>query len=315
MNKQPKINLIYIASIGHSGSTLMESILGAHSQMATCGEIHMWPHEIAQKGVMPCSCGKSILECEFWVKMHQAVNPLQQPQPQIHFFREEFNAGHTLRLERLKDFSNKKISSQTLEKIEVYGQNNYEVFKTFLNLMQEMLGSELKWAIDASKDPYRLLWLTRSNLFNIKVLHVVKNPRAFAYSMIKRLPNNEINLFHKRIYETARQSLKWSIENHLISQVAKNHLDPQDYFLVNYEELAAQPRATFKKICEVIECDFEEEAINKFREGNIHTIAGNPMRYRSGGIVLDEKWKNALPNSSRRVAEIMTWINSSQYGY
>lgn len=315
MENQTKINLIYVASIGHSGSTLLESMLGAHSQAATCGEIHIWPHEIAQQGIFPCSCGKSILECQFWVKMLQMVNPLQQPQPQIHFFREQHNAGHTIRLQRLRDFSQKKLPSQTFEKVKTYGQNNYEVFESFLNLMQETLGHELQWLVDASKDPYRLLWLTRSNLFNIKVLHVVKNPCAFVYSAIKRTPKNEVNSFHKRLDQATRTSLKWSIENNLISQIAKNHLNPLDYFIVNYEELAAKPTETFKKICEVIGCNFEEQAVSNFRQGNIHTIAGNPMRYRHGGIVLDEKWKNALPDSSRRVAEILTSLNRSRYGY
>jgi len=315
MDNSYKINLLYIASIGHSGSTLLESMLGAHSQIATCGEIHILPHEIAKGGILPCSCGKSILECQFWIKIQQRVNPLQQDKPQIHFFREQHNAGHTVRLERLGDFSKRKLSSQTMENIETYGKNNYKVFKSFLDLMQEISGSDLKWVVDASKDPYRLLWLTRSNLFNIKVLHVVKNPRAFAYSMLKRLPKNEINLFHKRLYETTRQSLKWSIENYLISQVAKNHLHTSDYFLVNYEEFATKPTETFKKICDVIGCDFEEQAVINFRKGNIHTIAGNPMRYRDEGIVLDEKWQNALPLSSRRLAEMLTLLNRSHYGY
>ena len=181
--------------------------------------------------------------------------------------------------------------------------------------MQEISGSELKWVVDASKDPYRLLWLIRSNLFKIKVLHVVKNPRSFAYSMIKRLPKNDKDVWHKCLYETARQSLKWSIENYLISEVAKNHLDARDYCLVNYEEFATKPVDIFQKICDVIGCEFEEQAVTNFRQGNIHTIAGNPMRYRPGGIVLDEKWKNALPESSRRLAEMLTSLNRSHYGY
>jgi len=315
MNKHSKINLIYIASIGHSGSTLLESMLGAQSQIATCGEIHIWPSEIVQSNVMPCSCGKSISECSFWVKVRQLVDPLQQPHPQIHFFREQHNAGHTLRLKRLGDFSKRELSPQLFEKIKMYGQNNFNVLRAFLKVMQEMHGSQSEWVVDASKDPYRLLWLTRSNFFNLKVLHVVKSPSAFAYSMIKRLPKNATHIPRKYLYETARQSLKWSIENYLISQVAKNHLASHDYLLVNYEELASKPVETFKKICSVIGCSFEEQAVNNFREGSIHTIAGNPMRYRHGGIVLDEKWRTSLPSTSRKVAEILTWINRSNYGY
>ncbi|HBL12047.1 MAG TPA: hypothetical protein DD379_11675 [Cyanobacteria bacterium UBA11162] len=315
METQPKINLIYIASIGRSGSTLLESMLGAHSQIATCGEIHIWPHEIVQRGVRLCSCGKSILDCPFWIEMKQRVNPLHQPQPQIHFFREQHNAGKTLRLKRLRDFNPREVYSPINESIKVYSQNNYQVFQAFLDVMQEIIGVRFNWLVDASKDPYRLLWLIRSNLFNIKVLHVVKNPFGFVYSVTKNLLKDEMTQVHQLFYDTARQSVKWSIENHLISQIAQNHLKPDDYLLINYEQLASKPTQTFQKVCELIGCSFEEEAVNNFRQGSLHTIAGNPMRYEKKGIVLDEKWKTYLPESSQRIVEIMTWLNRAYYGY
>ena len=315
MENHKKINLIYIASIGHSGSTLLESILGTHSEITTCGEIHMWPHEVAQGGVKPCVCGQSILECPIWVEMYQQVDLLQQAHPQIHFFREQWNAGHTLRLSRIREFSKKTISPSVAEQVNVYGQNNYIVFDSFLKIMRERYNSQLTWVVDASKDPYRLLWLARSNFFNVKVLHVVKSPPSFAYSMVKRLPKDEINSFRKRFTETARQSLKWSIENHLISQVAQNHLAPSDYMLVNYEKLASKPTEMFKEICTVIGCEFESGAVSNFREESQHTIAGNPMRYESKGIVLDEKWKTSFSDPLKTVSAMLTSMNRSRYGY
>lgn len=315
MSTKHKINLIYVASIGHSGSTLLESILGSHSQITTCGEIHIWPHEIIQNGVLPCSCGKAIPECLFWSEMSEKVNPIQQPQPQIHFFREKHNAGHTLRINQQKYFGNKKLSLIEEQQIQQYGQNNHEVFTAFLNLMEKTNNQKFQWIVDASKDPYRLLWLIRSNLFNIKVIHIVKNPRAFVYSMFKRLTKNQQKIPLIGLYESARQSLKWSIENYLTSLIAKNYLTSSNYFLVNYEKLASQPVQSFEEICEFVSCNFELEAINNFRQGSVHTIAGNPMRHQKQGIFLDEKWKNLLPKSNRQVAELLTSFNRSDYGY
>ncbi|NJL52422.1 MAG: hypothetical protein HC930_09760 [Hydrococcus sp. SU_1_0] len=191
MKKQSKINLIYIASIGHSGSTLVESILGSHSKIATCGEIHIWPHEISGQGILPCSCRKSVIECEFWQKMLQTVNPLHQPAPQVHFFREKHNAGHTVRLKRLQDFTKQELSADINKKIQVYAQNNYDIFKSFVELIQIELNAPVDWIVDASKDPYRLAWLARSGLFNLKVLQIVRNPPAFIYSMLKKLPKTK----------------------------------------------------------------------------------------------------------------------------
>lgn len=314
MKKQDKINLIYIASIGHSGSTLVESILGSHSEIATCGEMHILPHEITGKGVLPCSCGKSIIECEFWQDVLQSVNPLKQPSPQIHFFREKHNAGHTVRLNRLQDFTSKKLSPQIEQKIQTYAQNNYDIFQSFRRSIQLELDTSIDWVVDASKDPYRLAWFARSGLFNLKVVHIVKNPPAFIYSMLKRLPKEGIKPY-QRFYETVRQSLKWSIENELMVKAAKNHLKSEDYLLINYEKLASKPSETFEEICNMLGCQFEEQAVTKFRSGNVHTIAGNPMRYRQGGIVLDEKWQNLLPVHNRKIAETLTLFNRNAYGY
>lgn len=315
MKQSDKINLVYIASIGHSGSTLVESMLGTHSKIATCGEIHIWPHEIIRQGVLPCSCGKSVIDCEFWDKMLKSVNPLDQSEPRIDFFREQHNAGHTVRLNRLLDFTSKKLNLETERKIRVYAQNNYSVFKSFLELIQVELNTQVDWIVDASKDPYRLAWLARSDLFNLKVIQIVKNPPAFIYSMLKKLPKDKAHSPYHRFYETTRQSLKWSIENELISQAALNHLKAEDYMLINYEKLASQPSETFKQVCKMLNCQFEEKTVNNFRAGNVHTIAGNPMRYQKGGIVLDEKWKKLLSANHRRMAETLTLINRHTYGY
>lgn len=314
-SNQEKVNLIYVASIGRSGSTLLESLLGAHSQIATCGEIHIWPHEILQKGVRPCVCGESVLTCPIWTAIQEKVDPLKQPHPQIHFFREEHHAGHTLRPKRLKEFRQNDFPKSALEEMQVYGQNNYEIFKTFLEVMRAHYGDQLNWIVDSSKDPYRLLWLAKSGLFNIKVLHIVRNPPAFVYSMLKKLPKDKIDQLHSQFYETSRQSLKWSIENYLISQIAKNHLKPSEYFLVKYEELASNPEETFMKICDMLGCEFEEQAILNFREGSKHTIAGNPMRYEDRGIALDERWKSLLPVPLRELSKTFTYMNRSHYGY
>lgn len=311
MEQQPKINLIYIASIGRSGSTLLESMLGAHSQIATCGELHIWPHEIAQGGVRPCACGKSSVDCPFWAEMRQRVDPLLQPQPQIHFFRERHNAGKTLRKERLQEFVRRESSPETVEMIQTYGRNNDEVFRSFLNLIQIPPGQNIQWIVDSSKDPYRLLWLVRSNLFNIKVLHIIKNPHAFIYSVTKNVQKNIFSY----LYTAVKQSAKWSIENYLISQIAHHHLTASNYLLVNYERLAAHPAETLKEICQMIGCDFEEQAIHNFRQGGVHTIAGNPMRYEKRGIALDERWKNSLSTPKKTVTESVTWMNRANYGY
>ena len=317
MSTNSKINLIYIASIGRSGSTLLESMLGAHSKIQTMGELHIWPHEIEGGGVRPCSCGEYVESCVFWSEMRKRVDPLAQVGPGVSFFREKHNAGRTLRLNRLNSFNKDHTpDSKEQREIEAYGRNNHEIFHHFLKLMKEQTGESPGWIVDASKDPYRLLWLIRSGLFNIKVIHMVKNPNAFIYSVTKHLINDSdgFNL-HKRLYFTARQSVAWIIQNALFSRVAANFLNSDNYLLLTYEDFASAPFKAFEQVCNVVGCEYEQKAVEMFRQGSVHTIAGNPMRYENRGIVLDEKWKSRLPRSSKTLASVLTATVKSRYGY
>ncbi len=310
------INLIFIASIGRSGSTLLESMLGAHSEIETTGEIHIWPHEIEEGGVQPVGSGLMIDECPFWVEMKKRHDPLQQPFPQIHYFREKHHAGRTLRIERLGDLKNNRLPPDVDGMMRQYGLNNYNMFKTFSDVVEANTGTRPTWLVDASKDVYRLNWLYRSGLFNIKVIHMVKSPRGFVYSVTKQfldrdLPNHNV----KRLYFGARQSLAWSVQNQLFHTFATNHLDETSYSLLKYETLAENPYGTFEQVCEMIGCPYEQRAVDTFRDGSPYSMAGNPMRHRSGGIILDEKWKALLPDSSKRIAQAITSFNRRTFGY
>ena len=302
-----KIDLIYIASTGRSGSTLLESILGAHSQMATAGEIHVWSRNIIEGGSIPCGCGKPVPECSFWQQMERRVEPLQQPKPQIDFFRDKYNAGKTLRLSRLPEFFLDRQSASLQQQIDIYGQNNQQFFTAFNELIESEKGTKPTWIVDSSKDPYRLLWLLNSGLFNIKVLQVVKDPRAFVYSMSKDLlKQNRAGIKVQLLHRTVMKSLSWIVQNSLFKQIANKYVDSADYIFVPYEKLASAPQQTLREICTTIGCEYEEQAIANFRNNNMHTIAGNPMRFREGGIVLDETWKLSLPTKYRKLTEMIT---------
>ena len=317
MRPEDRINLIYIASIGRSGSTLLDCMLGAHSQISTMGEIHLWPHEIRDGGVRPCSCGQFVGKCSFWSEMRRRVDPWLQCGPPLHFFREKHNAGRTLRLDYLRGFfSNKGEGHRQQRMIEQYGRNNEEIFRQFIGLMAEASGRAPQWIVDASKDPYRLLWLCKSNRFNIKVIHLVKNPNAFVYSVTKQWLRSQPSFnVYKRLYYTSRQSGAWIVQNALFSLLAEHVLPSEDYLLLNYETFAAAPFQSFSEVCRTVGCTFEPEAVDRFREGSIHTIAGNPMRYAKGGISLDEKWKTQLPASSKLLTDFLTSTSKSRYGY
>ena len=60
----PEPKLIYIGGYGHSGSTLLESLLTASPDVIACGEVVGALHTLAPE--RKCSCGRAAQECPVW---------------------------------------------------------------------------------------------------------------------------------------------------------------------------------------------------------------------------------------------------------
>ncbi|SEJ40200.1 sulfotransferase [Demequina mangrovi] len=309
----PKQNVIYVASIGRSGSTLLESMLGAHSAIETVGEAHIWPHE-ERSDIRPCSCGELMSSCPFWRAVADEVPLAEMMGPGIDFFREHHNAGRTLRPRLLRQMSPAwRASADAHAEINAYAANNARLFEAFSHQMREQCGRAPEWIVDASKDPYRLLWFARSGMFNLKVVHVTKDPVAFSYSVTRT--EIEAGQRAKSIYLGARQTGAWVAQNALVSRIATNVLQPADYMHLRYEDFATDPHAAFEQVCSFVGVAYESDAVRNFRSGNMHTVAGNPMRYESRPIELDERWRDRLPAANKWVAAALSVPVKRRMGY
>ncbi len=61
------VKVIYITSVGHSGSTLLDVLLNQHSAIQSVGEIMFYDEWL--KNDLLCSCGKPLKICTFWTKI------------------------------------------------------------------------------------------------------------------------------------------------------------------------------------------------------------------------------------------------------
>ena len=72
-----QLNIIYIMGYGRSGSTLLDIILGNHSEIESLGEVAFLHQDLYQGGL--CSCLNSYADCPFWSQVLQkhlkAVSP------------------------------------------------------------------------------------------------------------------------------------------------------------------------------------------------------------------------------------------------
>ena len=292
------INLIYIAGTGRAGSTLLELLLNAHSSIASCGELHVWPRELTVGRGNRCGCGLPVVECPFWVELLARVDPLELPEPGIHHFRRGWHGGeyHARPVALIRNPSVEPPSSEE----RIYAENNHLVMRSVADLWEERSGVRPRWLVDASKDAYRLCWLLRSDRFRIKTIHLVRDPRGYVRSA-ERIGRRALSRV-ARLRGVAVQAAVWNLRNHLVREVLAHHASPTDHCTVTYEALAQDPEKTLRRVCATIGCEFESDMITRFRDAPVHAISGNAMRFEHTGIEFDESWRKVLSRSEQALA-------------
>jgi hypothetical protein len=301
--------LAYIASIGRSGSTLLELLLAAHPAVATIGELHLWPHELrATSRTLPCGCGLEILDCPFWIEMRRRVDPLAAPEPRLDHFRERHDGGRTLRLARLRDFRARRGGADA--DMRRYGEGTAAVITAFADLVAESGAPRPAVVVDASKDPYRLAWLARSGRVDLSVLHIARDPRGFVYSESKNGEYAGTSLVRLAV----RKAGAWTVANELSRRAARLP-GVRDHHLVRYEDLVSRPAEVVAALVESLGLPPDPAMVDSFRDRAFHAIGGNPMRHDDRPIRLDEQWRAALPRGVQRLVQALTAPARKRFGY
>jgi hypothetical protein len=283
-------------------------LLNAQPSLWTLGEFHILPWEI-RTNRKPCGCGVRVEECPFWgpiIRQHRETIM----NGTLTRFRRAHNVDRSVRLRELPFVMGRKASftRRRTEGINRYAAVNDEILRAVLARSRQMRSPQVQWLVDSSKSPYRLMWLAASRQFDLRAIHLTKDPRAFAYSMSKS------NRGIRQAYSTIRSSLRWQVQNRQFNAVVGTYVLPQHAMHLRYEELASEPEASIGRICDWLDVPYEPGAAARFREGN-HGIAGNPARAESRPIKLDDKWRRELPAALAKVSFAMNSRLARAYGH
>ena len=71
MKQNKNIKVLYIAGNGHSGSTLLDIVIGSNPSIFSAGELGF----ITRPSIWEefCSCGTKISECTLWIGHNEAM--------------------------------------------------------------------------------------------------------------------------------------------------------------------------------------------------------------------------------------------------
>jgi hypothetical protein len=148
--------VIFIAGEGHSGSTLLDLLIGSHSEVVSAGELMRlaFAGSTRKDTGEQCTCGATTEVCGYW----RAVNT-------------ELGTSAGLSIETLDLHSPDD---------DVYRCHNLAL----LSAISAVSGRS--FVVDSSKKYYRLERLLAVPELDVRVVHLVRHPAGVVYSHIRR---------------------------------------------------------------------------------------------------------------------------------
>ena len=297
--------MLLISGWSRTGSTVLGNLLGARASVTHVGELRGIWHHMQLESATPCGCGRPHWECPFWTEVFRRAFPNQD---YIHL--------RYLQHMREKRFSLRPRSALALERdlrakpprpiAADYAAHITAVYST----IAEMASTRV--IVDSTKDPGYVRLVAALAEVNAYVVHLVRDPRAVAYSW-RRRPIFGMNP------GPGKSSASWLIAN-LQTESVLRRMDRERGRFLRYEDLMQAPRETVEGIHAWLGLAPDgPQWIGHDRvllEPN-HTVAGNPSRFEVGEVALrlDDEWKDRLPASAALAATIPALPRLSRYGY
>lgn len=295
-----KPTIVYIVGTGRSGSTLVANLLGEAASAFSAGELrYLWRRAILDGRI--CGCQRSVDDCEFWsAAFAESGLDVHELAPRI-----DADLRHTTRVRRL--MKRQAVSPETSHALEAL----YTAVGTT---------SGAQVIVDSSKLPAYVSLLRREVPFNVRMLHVTRDPRATAFSWQRGAASTGIRGLEHNMHRisTAKSAVLW----HLWNGVAKawGRRDDSSYLHIRYEELIDNPKATMERMGTFAGIPLSE--LPDLEGGQVqlrpnHTIAGNPGRFRTGPTKLknDSEWQSGLSPLKGTLVTVLTSPLLRRLGY
>jgi hypothetical protein len=283
------IKVIYILGWGHSGSTLLDLVIGSSPNVMSLGEIIFFDYyrdRVHHRKVLrpfDCTCGSAFHECAFWSKL------LAMPGADTYKIVYDVNNGDRLIwLWRLLRFS--VTGGRSLPPSELLGDD-----AALLSAVKDLRGSNTEYLCDSSKDFARLIRLLMMPRLEIYPIFLVRDMRAVALSYAKK-KRHDLGLNKMGFYKAL---FAWAGVN-LVS-LAVAGLSRRPLLHISYDLFCRDPRKHISLLNERLGLKIDPERhIERINGCVYHNVGGNLMRFKKlSAVRLDDQWRHSVPAFGR----------------
>ena len=306
-----RVPVLMIGGLGRSGSTVLDRMLGQVPGFCSVGElVHVWLRGLKEDTL--CACQKHFSECDFWQTVGRDAFGGW----------ERLNADHMVEWHKSVD-RHRYIPQMLAPKLT---PRYHRRLTSFSSVLQRLYGAlaetnAQKVIVDSSKHASYAFLLRHVPNVDLRVVHLVRDPRGVAYSWTKRVVRPEITTgkVYMAVYDPAHMATRWMSHNLLFELLSSTGVP---VMRLRYEDLARDPKLWLRRILTFAGHPPTDEELRFMTEeaadlGEGHSVAGNPMRFEKGPIKvrLDEAWKERMDPSDLKVVTALTRPMMKLYGY
>ncbi|MGP8160571.1 MAG: sulfotransferase [Candidatus Dormibacteria bacterium] len=304
--------VLYIAGTGRSGSTVLAGVLGEVEGVFAAGEVrYLWQRGLIEGRL--CGCGAPVRDCPRWGAILEAATRggvAMRPEAMAEFL------VHAGRVRHLPGSLVRKALPMQQERSTARAAARATLSRLYPAIAQ-VTASQV--VVDSSKLPAYALLLADLPGIDLRVVHLVRDPRGAAYSWSTRKALTDgATQSHMEQMGALKSAALWDVWN----VAASGLLGGGDgrYLRLRYEDFVADPAAAVRRILSLAglagsALPFDSDAGINLRPN--HMVAGNPDRLRHGPIRLrvDARWRSAMPGRDRRVVNAVAAPLLALYGY
>jgi hypothetical protein len=327
--------ILYITGMMRCGSTFVGNILNEMPDTVHIGERYfLWKNAQLRDGTNTlCGCGRDLLECEVWSgRLGDPDRPgerQRRAQRLWHLQQRFLRTRHTA--PRLAELLGRKgVPAQVTELSEAIAAVHRGI----------AADSGIRLIVDSSKNAADAALLARRTDLDVRILHMVRDPRATVSSYLA--PKDYLERM------SASRTLSYWAAFNLTSEAVGAALGRDRYLRIRYEDFTRHPRTVIDRIVRF--AGFGDTASIKFDTagpedpgtsgppgmsnasgstgtsaapatfvvlGANHTVTGNPDRLRQGRIEIkqSERWRETMSRREKRAVFAGAAPLMLRYGY
>jgi hypothetical protein len=293
----------------YTGSTLLGMLLANHPACASIGAATGLTARVDLTTYL-CSCGAKFTDCGFWGRIARRTIELEHP---VTVFEKGFWNTHVrmsgrrwvngLLVSSLGNAWLDAVRDGLIGKVGPVAGRVSEARLSSWSLARAVLEATEKGVfVDTARDHQRPRHLAGMPLLDVKVIHLVRDPRGNVASIMKHTGVG--------VRTAARQWRHYNVEADRI----RRRFRPESWMRLRYEELCDAPQATLDRVARFI--GVQPATISALMESSERHVIGNSMRLRAlDEIHEDLSWQPTLRARDLRTIARVTGRTSHRLGY